>query len=133
MTVVREKKGRGRPKKIRIPARFSMLGHEVEIIILADPEFDKVVDILRPDDDPNDYTGLYDHNLKNIYIRDSLSERELYSTYLHERSHCLMCFMGQDELNEDEGFVDLLGELEYQYLTTMRGNLSPKGKYDKQD
>ena len=66
-----------------------------------------------------------------IYLRhpSSLYCLELIeSTYFHEKKHYEFYFSGENELNANEKLVDLLGNMEYQFLKTSGFRLPPKDR-----
>lgn len=109
------KLGRGRPVKVRIPQQFECMGHTIRIVLLPSKELDKVAE--------QSVDGFYDHAQKIIYLDDSLSYSYLEETFQHEKAHCILFHMGEDELATNEQFVELMAQVLYQIDKTSRGVL----------
>lgn len=122
--LVKYKPGPGRPRLVEIPEYFDQLGHTITVE-LVDPStmVSKVLQCVPKSrgTKPGEILGLYDHNTHTIYLDNTLRGADLEQTYLHEKMHCTLMMAGEDELSEDEGFVDLLAELEYQAEKSKHG------------
>lgn len=126
MSLVEFKQGRGRPRVIKVPASFEVLGHTVKVLIVPEAVIREKYDQegYDPGDPTEGYEGLYTHRNHTIYLNEKLQGSELVQTFLHEKQHCLLYSAGYDELSEDETLVDLLAELEYQSQKSAKGRLN---------
>lgn len=112
------KLGRGRPRKFKIPDSFDCLGHTVVIKYVSPEDLGQYA----TGDTADTNCGLYDHQLKTIFLNNQLHGSALEQTFLHELEHCILFHMGQDRLSMNETFVDLHAELFYQFYMTQRGS-----------
>ena len=99
---------------MRIPKRFSVLGHQVTVKF--DPES---LDQLGA-------CGSW--SLGNAVIRlvpeDSAHNRRMVEhAFCHEWVHCMLEMIGEKKLSENEKFVDLLAGVLHQSLSSMQGEL----------
>lgn len=111
MTVQSYKQGRGRPKELKIPTKFQILGHTVKTSFAELPE---------------GVLGYWDNEAKTVQLSTELLKHApsvLEQIFMHELSHCVLFHMGEDELAENEQFVDLMGELLFQVLKSSKGDL----------
>ncbi len=115
------KKGRGRPRIIRIPESFQCLGHTVEVRLVDNQELMKQNEkqgvTLGLDES---LYGLYDHAEKIIYLSTEQSQSSLEQIWFHELVHCILEHTGNSDLSDDETFVDLTAEVLYQILKTLK-------------
>lgn len=105
----------GRPPKVYIPQTFECMGHTIKILLLPSEELDKIAE--------DNVDGFYDHTQKTIYLDDSLPYSALEEAYQHEKAHCILFHMGEDELAFNEQFVELMAQVLYQIDKTSRGTL----------
>jgi len=113
--------------KVHIYREFQILGHKVVTKIVTPDELAALVNKIMPpymqEDGPSmpgDEAGLYDHTTHTIYLSNTLAGTELIQSWLHEKQHCLLYSAGRTDLSEDEDFVDLMAELEFQSLKTQK-------------
>lgn len=73
--------------------------------------------------------GAYYSTLNKILLADSLivdnqeiklPKDNIEHTFLHEATHAILQAMGEDELNDNEKFVDTFSGLLHQVLTTQK-------------
>ena len=102
---------RCRYRRLGIPRRFKIHGHEV------------VVSIIPPTKWPHPKTavGMWDPNRHTIDLRNDLGETELQQVFCHELVHCLLDSFNH-KLSRDEVFVDNLGTVLAQALATFSNN-----------
>lgn len=125
MSLVEFKQGRGRPRVIKVPTSFEVLGHTVKVLIVPESVIQQKFKEEGYDlDEREGYEGLYTHRNHTIYLNEKLQGSELVQTFLHEKQHCLLYSAGYDELSEDETLVDLLAELEYQSQKSAKGRVN---------
>jgi hypothetical protein len=127
VSLVPFKPSRGRPRKVIIPESFQVLGHKVRVYLKSPDEMTELAKQELVYDPKTPHTlGLYDHKTHTIYLSTALpiDSSELMQCYLHEKMHCLLESSGNPELSEDENFVDLMAELEYQSLMSKHGRLN---------
>lgn len=101
-----------RQNRLGIPRRFRVHGHTVTVRIVP----------LSKWRHSKDAVGIYDPNRHRIELRADQGETELQQTFCHELGHCLLSEMSHP-LNDDEKFVDNLGSLLHQALTTFDSKL----------
>lgn len=89
-----------------IPTRFQVLGCNIE------------VELRDPDNwDHDDVVGLYDPMNHRITVVVN-SQQMMEHAFFHELIHCILFALGQNELSEDEAFVDTFAGLLHQALKT---------------
>ena len=98
---------------MKIPKQFNILGY--------------TIDVVYEDDRLNErqLLGQASPNFAKISLRKQvegkvLPKATLEHTYLHEVVHIVLKAMGEDELYENEKFVDLFAGLLHQILTTSK-------------
>lgn len=96
---------------ITIPSKFSLGGRTWAV------EF---VDCIEDDPHTLGTTSIDDATIK---LKRDISGELLQHTFYHELVHALCFTLGWDRLNKNEGKVDALGGLLYQYLRSKRGKL----------
>jgi hypothetical protein len=96
---------------ICIPTSFELGGREwrVEVVPLVDNE-------------PDTY-GDCDGAECVIRLKAGMSPDLMYHTFLHEYVHAVCFTLGWEKLNADEGKVDALANVFFQYLKTKKGKL----------
>lgn len=92
-----------------IPKRFQLMGHTYSVCIVPDDQW-------MFDDD----VGACDHERHQIFIRKSQNDSAKQHTFCHELTHAILGKMGEDELDEDEKFVDCFAGLLHQAWTTCK-------------
>jgi hypothetical protein len=93
-----------------IPKSFRLMGQHWSVRVV--PEKDWVGD---------ENGGYCLHEQCAILVRDMPSPQVREQIFYHELAHALMNKMGETELDEDEKFIDLLGSLLHQVLSTCEG------------
>lgn len=115
-------KRRGRPTKIEIPKCFECLGHIIRVSLVSQEELQKMAQKHGLASPEEVLEGLYVYSTKEIYLDRSLSPDILEQTYLHERNHCMLYLMGENELAENDSFCELMAQILYQILKTQQGH-----------
>lgn len=98
-----------------IPSEFEMMGHTIEV---------QMSETLVED------TGAYgiSHFTKNLIVLQTptreVSMSFIVQTFFHEVAHFIMFYMGEHKLNDNEKFIDVLGNCIYQVMRTKRGKAS---------
>lgn len=93
---------------------FSLGGHDIKV------KYQKVV---RNPADGAEIFGLC-NPLQNVMLvathlaNAPLSEDVILHSFCHELGHFMLILMGEQELNQNEDFVDLLGAFLHQFLKT---------------
>jgi hypothetical protein len=105
-----------------IPKTFEVMGHRVTVRITPEKTIGAHAKAIGCKGDNSNLCGLYDHSTHTIFLSDKLKGTELHQTFLHEKMHCLLESAGKPKLSENEGFVDLLSELLYQSIVTVKGS-----------
>jgi hypothetical protein len=88
---------------VRIPKRFKLHGHTLEVKVVSGS-------------DMADH-GMYEPDKELITVRKSTPAMQEHS-WLHELTHAILLAMGKDKLYADEGFVDSFSALLHQALTS---------------
>jgi predicted SprT family Zn-dependent metalloprotease len=99
---------------IQIPKQFNLLGHTIKVNVT--PNF-RLIDGNLGEANYSEGSINLQGNTKEFPV----SKEMLEHTYLHEVIHFVLYFMGNEELREDEGFVDLFAGLLHQALQTQKG------------
>ena len=89
-----------------IPKTFRLLAHEWRVVVIPEPFWKH-----------RDEWGSTDHALCLIEILEG-HPSVMEHTFYHELTHAILALMGQDKLGADEAFVDLLGGLIQQAIST---------------
>lgn len=97
---------------MEIPKRFKLLGHTIEVTSENGRFYEK-----------GSY-GACSYESKWIKLvqpseHHPITDGSLEQTFLHELVHMCLYHTEQSQLNENEGFVDLMAALLHQALTTM--------------
>lgn len=111
---------RGRPRLMKIPESFQVLGHTVTVLKVTQEELVRIDKEETPDSDSDVISGMYDHKNKIIYLCVDLVGDDLEQTFLHEKTHCILEHIGYDELSCDERFVNLFAEVDFQISKTFK-------------
>ncbi len=89
-----------------IPKRFQLLGHVIQVRVVPKSRWRH-----------KDAVGIWEPDKLRISILASQPITALQQTFCHEWAHSMLCLMSH-ELEHDEQFVDQLGHLLQQALTT---------------
>ena len=100
---------------MNIPKSFQIMGHNIKINL--NPSFRLVEGNL----------GVADYQTCTITLQKDtpefpISRTALEHTYCHEMVHWILYSMGEEELRENEKFVDLFGGFLHQILNTSKGD-----------
>jgi len=93
---------------MRIPKSFNLFGHTITV----------ECDDLKMDEMAAD--GIYSNKVKQITLHSSISKTKRETVFLHEVVHAILKHLGEEELNENEKFVDLMAQMLHQFLTTQK-------------
>jgi len=99
---------------MKIPATFRLVNTLWEVL----PMSDEVAEA-------GDRHGDCDRTRTTIRIHVS-SESDKEDTFCHELAHALLAFTTKPKLSKDEAFVQSLGEVVHQYMTSADGRFSAK-------
>ena len=99
-----------RYKRLGIPRRFQIHGHEVRVKILTDVSWRRLKL-------PKDAVGIFDPTSHVIALRNELGDTELGHAFCHEFTHALLDAMNH-KLSFNEVFVDNFGAILHQALQT---------------
>jgi len=97
-------------RKLGIPRRFQIHGHQVTVKILPASGWKRLKL-------PNDAVGIYDPTSHVIALRKELGDTETQQAFCHELTHALLDAMNH-KLSFDEVFVDNFGSLMAQALSS---------------
>lgn len=96
-------------KAFTIPKQFSLLGHTIKVC-------------------QEDHPGLFEKRYGFAHFQTNTIALEKFSrqtdktiseqVFFHELVHFILYYMGEEELNNNEKFVDMFGQLLYQAMTT---------------
>lgn len=103
-----------RYKRLGIPRRFQIHGHQVRVKILTPTGW-------KRHKYPKDSVGIFDPENHVIGLRAELGDTEMQQTFCHELTHCLLDAMNH-KLSHNEVFVDNFGSLMAQALASFNCN-----------
>ena len=92
-----------------IPKKFQLMGATYEVKLVGAKNW--------PDDEA---VGLCNFLNQQIMVLDTVSESQQQQTFCHELVHCILDKMGENDLNDNEKFVDLFGSLLHQAWTSCK-------------
>jgi hypothetical protein len=69
----------------------------------------------------DDTVGFWNSQNLTISVLDGLSESRTQQIFCHELVHAILSCMGEEKLNCNEKFVDLMGSLFHQVWTSCEG------------
>ena len=94
---------------MKIPQHFSLMGREIEVIWLDDLE------------DKGEAAGRASWKRGEIELQEPKKDADrayVEQAFLHELVHLILWAMSEDDLSENERFVDLFGGLLHQAMVT---------------
>lgn len=92
----------------QVPKKFELAGYTFQVL-------------MKPDLQKAGAHGMTYHDLGEIWLDDGLTPDDLKGlTFFHEWFHAALKTAGRDDLNRDEGFVDLMGSFLWQFLKTAK-------------
>lgn len=91
---------------MKIPTSFQLLGQKYTVKLITQSQWE----------DPSCW-GSFNPATREIHILDR-GDTDNAQTYMHEVVHVVLVAMGREKLNKDEAFVDLMGSMLQQILTT---------------
>lgn len=94
--------------QLMIPKSYKLLGHTVTVHVVPEEDWKH-----------QDCVGLYEPHRHRILIRGDLTDSLKLHTLYHEMVHSWLTALGH-ELNDDEKFVDMLGGMMHQAMTTAK-------------
>lgn len=97
---------------MRIPKRFKLLGHSIEV------KDDDEIFFLKRSYGQCCFEGKW-IKLVRPHAKHPITQSSLEHSFLHELIHMCLYHTEQSQLNDNEGFVDSLAGLLHQALTTM--------------
>ena len=104
---------------MKIPKKLKLFGQTINV------EF---VDNLIND---RDAVGLAIYRENKILLQKNvdgtkITKEMMEQTFIHEVTHFIIYLMGENELQNNEKFIDILSSLFHQFLITSEGELSIK-------
>jgi hypothetical protein len=113
---------------IKIPKRFSILGHTVDVVLTNEPFKEK-----------DGTFGYSSYRTDEIEIRTLLGDtpikhRLMVATFFHELIHFILYYAGasysgkEDYMHQDEGFVETIAGLLHQAIDSMEFEEVENGK-----
>ena len=93
---------------MKIPATFKLMGMDYTVREL-------------PQDLREELHGLHNPADSTIYLDPTLRSQMQHATFYHEWFHAALEAAGREDLSENEGFVDTMGHLLYQFVKTKKG------------
>lgn len=93
----------------KIPERFEILGHTIEVVMRDDLADDCECD------------GRFIAHKNRIELQTGYSFSYTLATFWHECAHAIATHMGMKDLNNDEEMIDKIGQGIAQILRTKRG------------
>ena len=98
---------------IKIPLSYELLGNTITIIKTGEMTFK------GKDGADTKQHGEYEDSHNRIKIDVSYSDDIIGTTLCHEMVHSVLCKTGNEELNDDEDFVERLGQAMWQIVKTL--------------
>lgn len=107
---------------MKIPERFKLMGQTIQVVYSPE-KFNEA----------DGRYGFSSYRKNEIQLRPStsvnpLNDEQIGQTFCHELMHFIIYHAGaaykgkEDYMHQDEGFIDLCGQLLHQALTTMEYN-----------
>lgn len=104
-------------KNIKIPKEFILLGHKYTVV-LTDDLFDTEGCYGQADEDLKlikiqnlgTVTRRHEENGAQVETKVVITEETLIETFFHEVTHIILDALGEEELSENEKFVNLMGK-----------------------
>ena len=93
---------------LQLPEEVTLLGIPIKIIV-DDTMIEK-----------HSFIGRADYINQTIIIDTTAPKETVEQALIHELCHYIMHFMGEEELRDNEKFVDMLAHLIYQALASIR-------------
>lgn len=100
----------------RVPKEFEIFGNRILV---------KGKKNLQ-DKDGEEVLGLCDVDELTIWINSSVRGAKRWPVFLHETGHMVLGLLGYDDLNDDDVFVDRVGQVVYQILKTVKYHATRK-------
>ena len=98
-----------KPRKDGVPRQFKLAGHTIEVRIIPPRRWKH----------GKSCVGIWLPDVYRIELLSSSRGSARQQVFTHELIHALLDVSGHDDLSRDEQFVDRLGHLLQQVLTTM--------------
>jgi hypothetical protein len=92
-----------------IPKTFNLMGAKYKVLLVDQKDW--------PDDE---CVGFCNFLNQQVCVLSAVSDVQKQQTFCHELVHCILDKMGEEELNDDERFVDLFGSLLHQAWTSIK-------------
>ena len=104
-------------KKINIPKKFTLLGHKYDVVIKNDlfetdgcygsaDEDLKLIQIQNV----GAVKRKYEENGKIVEMEVTITDEMVIETFFHEVMHIILDASGEEELSENEKFVNIMGK-----------------------
>lgn len=105
--------------EFKVPIRFKLMGYTIEV---------EIKELLSENHDAVG-ASLFRRNKIEIQDTDMLDRPKCKAekTFIHEVLHWVLYVMGEDELKDNERFVDIMAGLLHQVLTTMEYDKKKSG------
>lgn len=94
---------------MKIPKSFELMGATYKVILTDVKDW--------PDDEA---VGFCNFLNQQILIYTAVSESQQEQTFFHELVHCILDKMGEQRLNDNEKFVDVMGSLLHQVWKSIK-------------
>lgn len=90
-----------------IPQTFMLMGREFKVVITPKQGID--------------YHGACLPDLNEIHISKDIPRSKIESVFFHELTHAILAIMGQQELYNDETFIEVFSGLLHQAMISAKG------------
>lgn len=96
-------------KKDGLPKQFQLMGHTIKVCVVSKKKWQH----------GDDAVGCWIPDAYRIEILNTAKGSARQQIFTHEAFHAMLDLAAYDELSKDESFVDQMGHLLQQMLTTM--------------
>ena len=92
-----------------IPKSFNLMGHTITVKRVKEKDWS--------DDDA---VGFWNSQNSTISVLDGLGDDKTQQIFCHELVHAILSNMAEDDLNNNEKFVDVFGSLLQQFWSSIK-------------
>lgn len=104
-------------KQLRVPKKFMLFGHEYTVVLVKNLYESESCYGIADDDlkliklqDLGTVTKKYEEEGKHIEVQFTITEQTLIETFFHEVIHIILDSLGEEQLSENEKFVNMMGK-----------------------
>ena len=104
--------------KTGIPKQFQLAGHTVKVRIVSPAQWKRNSAKYKDVAEYKDAIGIFLPDKYEIHILSTTSGTHRQQTFAHELVHAMLMVGGHEDISQNEDFVDRMGHLLHQALTT---------------